>query len=65
MKLRVIKTEKEYKAYLDWVDELFEKKLPPDSPEGEELQVALLLIKQYEDAHFQIEATSGNECRSK
>ncbi len=54
MKLKVIKTKKEYHAFLEWVDELFDKKVKPDSNEGEELQVALLLIKQYEDAHFPI-----------
>jgi len=54
MKLKLIKTKKEYQAYLNWVDELFDKKVAVDSPEGEDLQVALLLIKQYEDAHFPI-----------
>jgi HTH-type transcriptional regulator/antitoxin HigA len=52
MELKIIKTKKDYQAYLDWVNELFDKKVSPNSPEGEELQVALLLIKQYEDAHF-------------
>lgn len=33
---------------------MFDKKTPSNSPEGEALQVALLLIKQYEDAHFPI-----------
>src|SRR4051812_29863084 len=54
MKLKIIKTKKEYQAYLNWIDEMFNKKISPNSPEGEELQVALLLIKQYEDAHFPI-----------
>jgi HTH-type transcriptional regulator/antitoxin HigA len=54
MTLRVIKTKKEYKAYLNWVDELFDKKTTPESEEGEKLKVALLLIKQYEDTHFPI-----------
>jgi HTH-type transcriptional regulator/antitoxin HigA len=54
MKLKPIKSKKEYEAFLDWVDELFDKKTKPASPEGEELQVALLLIKQYEDEHYPI-----------
>jgi len=54
MTLKVIKTKKEYLAYLNWVDEMFDKKINPDSEEGEKLQVALVLIKQYEDAHFPI-----------
>ena len=54
MTLKIIKTKKEYLAYLNWVDELFDSKISPESQEGEKLQVALLLIKQYEDAHFPI-----------
>lgn len=54
MKLKVIKNKKEYGAYLDWVDEMFDKKVKPNTSEGETLQVALLLIKQYEDRHYPI-----------
>jgi HTH-type transcriptional regulator/antitoxin HigA len=54
MELKVIKTKKEYQAYLDWVDGLFDKKVAANSPQGEKLQVALLLIKQYEDANYPI-----------
>jgi HTH-type transcriptional regulator/antitoxin HigA len=31
---------------------MFGKKVKPNTPEGETLQVALLLIKQYEDEHY-------------
>jgi len=54
MNLKVIKTENEYESYLQWVDEMFDKKTRKDSAEGEQLQVALLLIKQYEDENYQI-----------
>ena len=54
MELKVIKTKKQYQEYLDWVDELFDKKVKANSPDGEKLQVALLLIKQYEDTHYSI-----------
>ena len=54
MKLKPIKTKREYEAYLNWVDMLFDKKVRRNSPEGEKLQIALLLIKQYEDEHFPI-----------
>ena len=54
MELKVIKTKKEYQTYLDWVDQLFEKKVSKNSKEGEDLQVALLLIKQYEDEHYPV-----------
>lgn len=54
MKLKVIKNKKEYETYLNWVDEMFDKKIKPNTPEGEVLQVALLLIKQYEDKYYAI-----------
>ena len=54
MELKIIKTKKQYQEYLDWVDKMFDKKIRPNTPEGEKLQVALLLIKQYEDAHYPI-----------
>lgn len=54
MELKIIKTNEQYEEYLDWVDMLFDKKVKADSPQGDKLQVALLLIKQYEDANFPI-----------
>ena len=33
---------------------MFNKKIAPETAEGEKLQVALLLIKQYEDLHYPI-----------
>ena len=54
MELKIIKTKKQYQEYLDWVDKLFDKKIKPNTAEGEKLQVALLLIKQYEDANYPI-----------
>lgn len=54
MELKIIKTEKQYQQYLHWADTMFDKKIKPNSPEGEKLQVALVLIKQYEDKHYPI-----------
>ncbi len=54
MELKIIKTNKQYEEFLDWVDMLFDKKVKIDTPIGNKLQVALLLIKQYEDANFPI-----------
>jgi HTH-type transcriptional regulator/antitoxin HigA len=54
MKLKPIKSNRDYEAYLDWVDDLFNKKVKSNSPEGETLQVALLLIKEYEDKNYPI-----------
>lgn len=54
MKLKPIKTEQEYDAMMAWVDDQFDRKTLPNSPAGEKLQVALLLIKAYEDANYPI-----------
>ena len=54
MELKIIKTKKQYEEFLDWVDVLFDKKVKADTPLGNKLQVALLLIKQYEDANYPI-----------
>jgi HTH-type transcriptional regulator / antitoxin HigA len=54
MKLKQIKTNKEYETYLEWVDRQFEKKVKRNSPEGETLHVILLLIKEYEDKNYAI-----------
>ena len=57
MEAKKIKTEKEYDTHLDWVDEMFDKKIKPDTPEGKNLQKILLLIKQYEDQHYNISSS--------
>jgi HTH-type transcriptional regulator/antitoxin HigA len=54
MELKIIKTKKQYEKFLDWVDVQLDKKVKADTLQGEKLQVALLLIKQYEDANYPI-----------
>jgi len=54
MDLQIIKNEKEYENMLEWVDTQFDLNIAPASKEGESLQIALLLIKQYEDLHYVI-----------
>jgi HTH-type transcriptional regulator/antitoxin HigA len=54
MELKIIKTKKHYKQWLEWIDVQFENKVKANTPQGEKLQVALLLIKQYEDANYPI-----------
>ena len=54
MELKIIKNKSQYEQYLDWVDVQFDNKIKLNSPKGEKLQVALLLIKQYEDANYPI-----------
>lgn len=54
MELKIIKTKKQYHEYLDWIDENFDSKVKVNSVEGEKVQVALLLVKQYEDANYPV-----------
>ena len=54
MELKIIKTKKQYEQFLNWVDAQFNNKVKSNTPQGEKLQVALLLIKQYEDANYPI-----------
>jgi HTH-type transcriptional regulator/antitoxin HigA len=54
MELSVLKSEDQYEQLLDWVDEQFDKKVSIDSPEGKKLEIALILIKQYEDEHHPV-----------
>jgi HTH-type transcriptional regulator/antitoxin HigA len=54
MELKIIKSRKQYQEYLDWIDKQFDNKVKPNSPQGEKVQVALLLVKQYEDLHYPV-----------
>jgi len=54
MILNIIKTEKQYEDLLNWIDLQFDLYFSPESREGQQLQMVLLLIKQYEDEHYQI-----------
>lgn len=56
MKLRPLKTEQQYDELLHWLDEQFDRQVPHDSPEGEDVQMALLLVKAYKDVHYPIPA---------
>ncbi|WP_128544141.1 helix-turn-helix domain-containing protein [Larkinella soli] len=56
MRLKILKSEQEYQELLAWIDQQLDKKVSPESPEGEAFQVALLLIKAYEDEHYPIPA---------
>ena len=54
MNVKIIGSDKDYQQYLHWVDRMFDKRVAPDTPEGEKLQVVLLLLKDYEDKHYPI-----------
>ena len=54
MELKIIKTKKQYEETLLWIDKMFDKKIQPNTIEGVKLQIALLVIKKYEDANYAI-----------
>ena len=51
MKIEVIKTESQYKIYLDRIDELWDI-AAPESEEEREFEVLCVLVEKYEDEHF-------------
>ena len=53
MKLKLIKTKKDYQQALDRVEMIFDAK--KGTPEGDELEVLVILIEQYEDERFPID----------
>jgi len=52
MKLKPIKTEKDYDVALDRLDKIFDAE--PDTAKGDELEVLSLLIEDYEEKHYPI-----------
>ncbi len=54
MKNAIIKTEEQYEAALDRLNELFDT--DPSTIEGQEADLLALLIEDYEEQHYRIEA---------
>jgi len=54
MTLRLIKTKKDYEKALKHLEVVFDAR--PGTKEGDELEVLSLLIENYEEEHFPIEA---------
>ena len=55
MKLKIIKTEKQHKSYLNEVEELIIRELKPGSDESDKLELLTVLIDDYENKKFPIE----------
>ena len=53
MKLKPIKTEKDYELALKRFDKIFDA--DPDTKEGDELEILALIIEDYEDKNYPIE----------
>lgn len=54
MKLKPIKTEKDYRNALERLGVIFDAKI--DTEEGDEAEILSLLIENYENEHYPIEA---------
>ncbi len=54
MNLRTISNDIEHEKMLDWIDEQFEAGVQKGTSEGDLLEVALVLVKDYEDKHYSI-----------
>ena len=54
MDITPIRTEDDYDAALGEIDRLMG--CPPDTPEGDKLEVLVTLVEAYEDGHWPIEA---------
>lgn len=57
--LKAIKTEKDYTAALSRMENIFDSK--PGSKEGNEAEVLMILISDYERMHFPVEAPTPIE----
>jgi HTH-type transcriptional regulator/antitoxin HigA len=54
MELKPIKTEADYRAALKRLEDIFDAKL--NTPEGDELEILGLMVDDYENKHYPIEA---------
>jgi HTH-type transcriptional regulator/antitoxin HigA len=54
MKIKVIKTEEDYKAALERLEEIFQA--PENTPEGDEAELLSVLIEKYEDENYPFSA---------
>ncbi len=57
MKIKVLRTEKEYNQACDKIYRLIQDNpdaIKPDSPEGEQLEILSLLVEKYEQERFHI-----------
>ncbi|MDR2205577.1 MAG: transcriptional regulator [Flavobacteriaceae bacterium] len=54
MKIKPIKTDEQYYKALERLEKIFD--VPENSPEGEEAEILSLLIENFENEYFKIEA---------
>ena len=54
MEIKIIKSEEQYRTYLNRMNEIFHAEV--GTPEGEELDLLDLVLEKYEDEHYPIDA---------
>ena len=54
IEIKPIKSDKQYRQYLKWVDLQFEKGVKRNTQAGNQLEIVLLLVKKYEDDDYPI-----------
>ena len=54
MEISIIKSEEQYRVYLDRMNEIFYAE--EGTPESEELDLLALVLEKYEDEHYPIDA---------
>lgn len=59
MKIKPIKTEKDYEKALDRIEEIYNVR--PNTKESDELEILLVLVENYEEKHYFIEAPTPIE----
>ena len=59
MKLKPVKNDRELSRALKRIDELWGAK--PNTPKGDELDILVLLVEEYEDEHYAIPASDPIE----
>lgn len=61
MKLKPIRTEQDYNAALREVSAFFNKEPEPGSPDGDRFEMLAMLIEDYEQKHYLIDAPDAVE----
>ena len=56
MELKPIRTEQDYSAALSEVSAFFDKEPEPGTPDGDRFEILMMLIENYEQKHYAIEA---------
>ncbi len=54
MELKPITNDQEHLQMLEWIDEQFDAGVRKGTPQGNLLEIGLLLVKSYEDKHYAI-----------